>query len=98
MPILIQIQHLLKLNLLTMSMTTNIIDSNTTFVKVKCLRNLDYKTTFIIIQIQHLLKLNILSIKGTTGVLKIQIQHLLKLNLNNKNSAYDGFEFKYNIC
>ena len=31
----IQIQHLLKLNLLTMSMTTNIIDSNTTFVKVK---------------------------------------------------------------
>ena len=94
----IQIQHLLKLNFIKPEYNDLCIEnSNTTFVKVK-FKPAFLKSSTSHIQIQHLLKLNILSIKGTTGVLKIQIQHLLKLNLNNKNSAYDGFEFKYNIC
>ena len=55
----IQIQHLLKLNLVTTAsiFSPRVTYSNTTLVKVKLTSRLNTKST-VSIQIQHLLKLN----------------------------------------
>ena len=54
----IQIQHLLKLNVLQNYLKINSIHSNTTLVKVKWKRKKTLWSNYSTIQIQHLLKLN----------------------------------------
>ena len=76
----IQIQHLLKLNLVYGYIKEFVfINSNTTLVKVK-LYSLNNQSKTRTIQIQHLLKLNHLRKTNKRKEYFIQIQHLLKLN------------------
>ena len=78
---MIQIQHLLKLNLNKILLDKiKPLDSNTTLVKVKYKKRLS-EIYGVPIQIQHLLKLNIYFLLVVKGLIVIQIQHLLKLNL-----------------
>ena len=99
---IIQIQHLLKLNLFINSLRQRTFgNSNTTLVKVKY-KSPAKTTGYRSIQIQHLLKLNF-----QVGVVAppwyyIQIQHLLKLNFalvcsnpNTTNSNTTLVKVKY---
>ena len=72
-------------------------NSNTTLVKVKFGRTLEFRQVFKI-QIQHLLKLNLKRMLQTTGKNHIQIQHLLKLNKADLTIKSKAWEFKYNTC
>ena len=76
----IQIQHLLKLNFINVSLGfATALYSNTTLVKVKFNLGL-IQQTLSVIQIQHLLKLNYSTETKMKSSRLIQIQHLLKLN------------------
>ena len=75
----IQIQHLLKLNIIYICFFLKLLYSNTTLVKVKFILNKSRKMKQLI-QIQHLLKLNAYQFSAEPRQFWIQIQHLLKLN------------------
>ena len=75
----IQIQHLLKLNLVITTQLFLTEYSNTTLVKVKCktipslpCNKLNSNTTLV--------KVKLVTLIATAGKNNIQIQHLLKLN------------------
>ena len=76
---IIQIQHLLMLNLVLNQLVTKSNNSNTTLVNVKS-TPAPTKEETTKIQIQHLLMLNFLPRQNTQALYNIQIQHLLMLN------------------
>ena len=79
-PSSVQIQHLLKLNLVCYGrVVKEYFSSNTTLVKVK-FPFLQSVLRIQQVQIQHLLKLNVITISPALKPDFVQIQHLLKLN------------------